>query len=170
MEEEIYATTEMEDWDADEVRAKLERLNEAARKIEEFDGQIINGMIERDDPIEDVDREQQGIGEYRDRVYKVNTHMKRLLKESSSSTEAIGTGSMHGSTEEKQTPVKFPKIEMRKFNGKLEEWLPWWAQFRSIHESTALSKVDKFQYLVQSLVEETQASEVVTERHRTAKL
>ena len=141
LETEIYATTEMEAWDADDVRAKLERLNEAARKTEEFDGQIINEMIERDDPIEDVDQEQKGIGEYRDRVFKVNTHVKRLFEGPSSSTEAIGTGSVHRSTEEKLPPVKFPKIEMRKFNGKLEEWLPWWAQFRSIHESTALSKV-----------------------------
>ena len=65
-------------------------------------------MIERDDPIEDVDLEQQGIGEYSDRVLKVNKYVKRILDGSSSGTEAIGTGSMHGSTERKLSPVKFP--------------------------------------------------------------
>ena len=167
LESEIYSTIEEEAWDADDVKAKLERLNEAARKIEEFDNQIINGMIERDDPIEEVDLEQQGIGEYRDRVYKVNTHVKRLLLGSSSDTEAIGSGSVHGSTVEKRMLLKFPKMEMRKFNGKPEEWLSWWAQFRMIHESTALRKVEKFQYLVQSLVDGTRASDVVKVYHCT---
>ena len=79
--------------------------------------QIITGIIERDDPIEDVDLEQQRIGEYCDRVHKVNAYLMRLLLGSSSGTEAIGA--------------------------------------RNFYVSSALSKVEKLQYLVRNLVYET---------------
>ncbi|CAG7815210.1 unnamed protein product, partial [Allacma fusca] len=129
LEGEIYGTLEQEQWDGDEVMAKLARFNEAATKIEGYNNQIIHMMIDRDEPQEDLDQEQSGIGE--------------------------------------SASLKLHKLEIRKYCGKLEEWLPWWAQFKSIHESTALTKVEKFQYLVQSLVEGTRAAEAVNVYHCT---
>ena len=48
----------------------------------------------------------------------------------------------------KTARVKLPKLEVRKFVGKLEEWQEFWDSFESaIHLNDSLSKVDKFSYL-----------------------
>ena len=44
--------------------------------------------------------------------------------------------------------VKLPKLEVRKFVGKIEEWQEFWDSFETaIHLNDSLSKVDKFSYL-----------------------
>lgn len=44
--------------------------------------------------------------------------------------------------------AKPPKLEVKKFNGKIEEWQEFWDGFESaIHRNEGLSKVDKFNYL-----------------------
>ena len=56
----------------------------------------------------------------------------------------------NGATSSSVTPikVKLPRLEVRKFSGKLEEWQEFWDSFESaIHSNDSLSKVDKFSYL-----------------------
>ena len=44
--------------------------------------------------------------------------------------------------------IKLPKLEIKKFNGKLQEWSEFWDSFNSaIHSEQGLAKVDKFKYL-----------------------
>ena len=50
--------------------------------------------------------------------------------------------------------VKLPKLEVRKFSGKLEEWQEFWDSFESaIDSNDSLSSVDKFSYLRGLLLE-----------------
>ena len=52
------------------------------------------------------------------------------------------------SANSKTARVKLPKLEVRNFVGKLEEWQEFWDSFESaIHLNDSLSKVDKFSYL-----------------------
>ena len=56
--------------------------------------------------------------------------------------------------------VGLPKLEVRKFTGKIHEWTEFWDSFNSaIHENESLSKVDKFVYLC-GLVEEPAKSAI----------
>eukprot|EP00794_Sanderia_malayensis_P017908 gene17908-biopygen12896 len=56
--------------------------------------------------------------------------------------------------------VKLPKLELKKFGGKIAEWPEFWDGFRSaIHEDSQLAKVDKFKYL-KSFLEEPARSVV----------
>ena len=44
--------------------------------------------------------------------------------------------------------VRLPKLEVKKFSGKIEEWQEFWDSYESaIHENENLSSVDKFNYL-----------------------
>ena len=44
--------------------------------------------------------------------------------------------------------MKLPKLETKKFSGRIEEWQEFWDSFESaIHTNTKLSSVDKFSYL-----------------------
>lgn len=63
---------------------------------------------------------------------------------------------------------KLPKIELPKFNGELKDWLQFWSLFKNIHEDSSITKEDKFQYLVQAMVKESRASELVNSFPPTA--
>lgn len=49
----------------------------------------------------------------------------------------------------KPLDINLPKIELKKFNGDLLEWLGFWSQFSKIHEDSSMAPEDKFQYLIQ---------------------
>ena len=54
---------------------------------------------------------------------------------------------------EQQQPsaAKLPKLPITKFNGKIEEWLPFWGKFKSEIDSTNLPILTKFSYLKELL-------------------
>ena len=56
------------------------------------------------------------------------------------------------------TRVRLPKLELKRFNGELTAWTPFWDSFGlAVHNSTELSAVDKFNYL-RSLLEPAAAA------------
>ncbi|XP_066907403.1 uncharacterized protein [Halyomorpha halys] len=61
----------------------------------------------------------------------------------------------------KKGNLKLPKIELKKFNGEIKEWLGFWGQFSRIHEDPQIKPEDKFQYLIQATVKGTRARDIV---------
>ena len=56
--------------------------------------------------------------------------------------------------QQKAVRAKLPKLEVKKFSGKLGEWREFWDSFESaIHLNDGLSNVDKFSYLRSLLLE-----------------
>ena len=49
------------------------------------------------------------------------------------------------------TAAKLPKLSITKFNGKIEEWLPFWGKFMSEIDSSNLACLTKFGYLKELL-------------------
>ncbi|XP_070513050.1 uncharacterized protein [Cardiocondyla obscurior] len=60
-----------------------------------------------------------------------------------------------------KTTAKLPRLELPKFGGMVKDWLPFWSQFKKIHEDTTITREDKFQYLRQAMVAGSRADEVV---------
>ncbi|XP_036340031.1 uncharacterized protein LOC118749343 [Rhagoletis pomonella] len=49
--------------------------------------------------------------------------------------------------------IKLKAFELKKFDGKLENWLPFWDQFKlAVHENRKLSTAAKFNFLSESLI------------------
>ena len=67
------------------------------------------------------------------------------------SKSSVGTvGSIENSSDEcqRRVRVKLPKLDMRKFTGKVEDWQEFWDSFRSaVHNDPGIAKIDKFKYL-----------------------
>ena len=60
------------------------------------------------------------------------------------------------SSQQKTVPAKLPKLEVKKFNGKLCEWQEFWDSFETaIHMNDGLSNVDKFSFLSSLLLGST---------------
>ena len=74
--------------------------------------------------------------------------------------ESVGS-SIGQNTNDTGRKVKLPKLELKRFSGRIAEWQEFWDGFRSaIHEDESLAKVDKFKYLRNYL--EEPARSVVT--------
>ncbi|KAB0805659.1 hypothetical protein PPYR_02629 [Photinus pyralis] len=151
------------------LQVKLESLHENARKIDDYDSNILELMAE-DDNIGEDSQETEFLAqeEYREsyRMAKIRTENylegKRVATNDKASNVVVSEG--FSSTVNVRTPhnTKYPKITIKRFEGDLKEWLGFWAQFKNIHEDPQLPVSEKFQYLVQSITKGSKAYGVVS--------
>ena len=60
----------------------------------------------------------------------------------------------------RETRIRLPKLELKRFNGELTNWMAFWDSFEAaIHNNDELSSVDKFNYL-NTLLEDSAAAAV----------
>ena len=59
--------------------------------------------------------------------------------------------------EHHSSAAKLPKLTITKFNGRLEEWLPFWGKFTTEIDSTSLPPLTKFGYLKELLEKHVRA-------------
>jgi hypothetical protein len=144
------------------LRIKLLKLDEVSRELMEHDHKVQNAMLDADSPDEEIEAENVSSEEYRD---KARTMMVRvndvLLPPIRPGSPTPSASSFNTAADMQRKPYKYPKIELKKFNGDLKEWLGFWSQFSKIHEDNDLHDSDKFQYLIQSMVVGTRARELV---------
>ncbi|XP_070527727.1 uncharacterized protein [Cardiocondyla obscurior] len=75
--------------------------------------------------------------------------LERVLEQQSQLFERLSTRSSTMSVREAQ--VKFPPINLPTFNGQSEDWKRYQDTFRTLIHDSELTKIQKFQYLVESL-------------------
>ena len=160
-------------------------LKEKAQCLKALDEEIFDLMIEHSTN-EDCDKEAEDASEIKERI----TYGLILLEDALKEDLRAGTSVVSGSHQQPNFPgsqqlsrsasreslnsmassnisaqicgrkVKLPKLELRKFSGKIAEWPEFWDGFRSaVHEDQQLAKVDKFKYL-RSYLEEPARSVV----------
>ncbi|KAF2886493.1 hypothetical protein ILUMI_19680 [Ignelater luminosus] len=66
-----------------------------------------------------------------------------------------------GDNADSKRRFKLPKIELKKFDGDLKDWLQFWSQFKNIHEDKSITTEDKFQYLIQAMIPNSRAADLV---------
>ena len=160
--------------DKDIVQAKWQLLQKYMESLQEWDQKVISQLLEDDCEDETVDAEHTAMFEYAERYGFCKLKVDQLLdsKKHSSSHHSDDEQtvdsyySVAGGNNQKS--YKLPKIELKKFNGDLKNWLGFWSQFSKIHEDASLHDADKFQYLVQSMESGTEPEELVTSYPLTA--
>lgn len=60
-----------------------------------------------------------------------------------------------------RTKPKLPTVQLAKLSGVLKHWLPFWAQFKRIDEDQDIDDIKKYHYLVQAIVTNSRASQIV---------
>ena len=150
--------------DAFVVKIKLELLNKCFEKVDTIDQEILS-LVNQKGSEEEQDEELLTVSEYEERYRTVKVRADNFL-EVKASHDRPASPSSDGSTRTggavPHRTYKLPKIEIRKFNGDLGEWLGFWSQFQKIHDDATLHDSDKFQYLVQSMVPGTRAHKLVS--------
>ncbi|XP_011858502.1 PREDICTED: uncharacterized protein LOC105556050 [Vollenhovia emeryi] len=122
---------------------------------------------------QEMDQEVQHADEYRRKYQQAKVEVTRLEEETQQRNAAPPVqGREYRQNnlpyQENKGTFKLPKIELKKFSGDVREWLQFWSQFKNIHEDQTVSKEDKFQYLLQAMVPDTRASELVNSYPPTA--
>eukprot|EP00794_Sanderia_malayensis_P016165 gene16165-biopygen13734 len=159
----------------------LADLKEKAETLKVLDNEIFDLIIESAD--EDAcDKEADEASEIKEKITYTIVTLENALKEldieskwseksfqlgrtgnlsRSASRESINSvASSIANLDMNHRRVKLPKLELKKFGGKIAEWPEFWDGFRSaIHEDSQLAKVDKFKYL-KSFLEEPARSVV----------
>ena len=152
-------------------------LKERLGELKEADKLILDELMNKDDE-EAIDKEVEDIGEYKEKIsttlYSIESALGELTigppsgqEQSSEANDSLV--SLSPSQAEKRVNVRLPKLELKKFSGKINEFQEFWDSFESaIHDNESLSKVDKFKYL-RSFLEEPAKSVIagmsVTDAH-----
>ena len=167
---ELEAELTKSEPDATVVQVKLEMISRYYERVEALDIDILS-VVNRHGSEEEQDSEITAVSEYEEKFRTAKVRGDNFLDVkavSSRSASSTNGGSTHGSEPGSRKRYKLPKIEIRKFNGDLKEWLGFWSQFEKIHEDSTLHDSDKFQYLVQSMVPGTRAHKLVSSYPQSA--
>lgn len=152
------------------LRAKSQKLEEWQSRVAELDHNVLRAMQEATCSDEDYNKEGEVCEEYEDKIRLVQLKITDLLstplqlpllRPISPDNSSQWYNSVASSGGERRRQFKLPKINLRKFNGELKDWLSWWSQFVKIHEDDTLHTSDKFEYLVQCMVVGSRARDLV---------
>ena len=122
-------------------------LTEKLQVLNTLDADIANLIDNEDDVAGDVEEAD----EYKQKIYTALHAIDEALAPPIVPTPALSaSSSTHAHIlPAKPTPqVRLPKLTIRSFDGDITKWTGFWDSFNSaIHSNTALSEVDKFNYL-----------------------
>lgn len=108
------------------AHVKLEMLKTIFKKVDDVDQQIITCMTLQGSE-EDQDAEMMSISEYEERYMTAKLKGEQFLEVKLNS---VTDNNKHSGEKVHTKTYKLPKIEIRKFDGDLKEWLGFWSQFQ----------------------------------------
>lgn len=162
---EINEEFDKQEIDNLELRHKAKKLEECLATLQDKDEKILDLIISSGEQYTEADYvlENEIIEEYRDKIRRALIKIEDYFTRQNPVIAMQGPLSVHsaGSSSMKKTTYKLPKIELKRFNDNVLEWLSWWSQFKKIHEDDDLDESDKFQYLAQSMVRGSRAKDIV---------
>ena len=121
--------------------------------LRQLDEDILRDLVDEEGVTDgDIAEEVQVAGNLKGDISAMIAALAELLKlklPSSQQEHPQSAGVSEGTPATIQNVrVKLPKLEVKRFNGKIKEWQEFWDCYESsIHSNTALSSVDKFSYL-----------------------
>uniref|UniRef100_A0A1Y1MQW7 CCHC-type domain-containing protein n=1 Tax=Photinus pyralis TaxID=7054 RepID=A0A1Y1MQW7_PHOPY len=150
--------------DLDQMRVNVLMLEDTHRELQILDDTIKNQML--DDNVDDDQQNEEfdDIAQY-----------KKMFQTARRVFEVLRDENCKSITENENLPVlgnqrnfKLPKFNYKKFNGEVKESLGFWSQFKKIDEDITIHDSDKFQFLVQLMVDGSRAHELVCSYPQTA--
>ncbi|XP_035234175.1 uncharacterized protein LOC118206006 [Stegodyphus dumicola] len=144
------------DINSSELQSELNVFASKAQRLEDTHVRYLSTLSENE-----IEAEFDIIKDYRDKAIRIETKVKDILQnlQNVSTSNLILNESVNENVCKRT--FKLPKLELRKFDGEIKEWLFFRSQFEKIDKDTTISDSDKFQYLLQATVEGSRAREVI---------
>ncbi|XP_031350458.1 uncharacterized protein LOC116176124 [Photinus pyralis] len=120
-----------------EIKVSWSLLQEPYEDLKLVEQQVYEFMIDDASMSEaEIIQELEGAKVYKKKYIELRQHV-----------DAIEEHSSNRSSHQNRRRFKLPRIEFRKFDGTVKDWLPFWSQFTKVHDDPSLDDVDKFEYL-----------------------
>lgn len=157
-----------EDPDTQQLMAFREDLQRLSEVILTQDSAVLDAMFDEGSDDEALEKDSDEAETYQSRISAAKVKLNECVKASDVASSASNPSVLNPNSTNGKRTYKLPKIEVKKFNGEILEWLSFWSQFDKIHEDKELHDSDKFQYLSQAMEEGTRAKELVNSYPQTA--
>ncbi|UYV65564.1 hypothetical protein LAZ67_3004710 [Cordylochernes scorpioides] len=152
---EINGEFEKSQIDKNDIYSKFNRLESYYTKLVDLNEKYQALLVVKEGITEEsIDREWQECDKYEEEKFDIQQKVSVLRNPDKEETIPIAS-------EDTVINVKLPELALKSYDGSLECWLPWWAQFSKIHENNNLSDSDRFLYLRQAIVPNSEAYRVV---------
>lgn len=143
----------------EKLLAQLDLLTLRMEGISDKDAKIAELLYSEDSEVENnvLEEEQNKVDMYQLEFF----NCKKLIDNEVvlSMDQSSASSSYQGSRVHKQ--YKLPMLQLKKFDGTLKDWLPFWSQFNKIDQDPTLPDVDKMGYLSMSMVPGSPAEKLV---------
>ncbi|XP_011858322.1 PREDICTED: uncharacterized protein LOC105555891 [Vollenhovia emeryi] len=160
---------EKENPDEKELQARFAIVREKASELEDLNRKIFEVMVDEGTDEHQLLQETEGSDEYRVKYQQAKIGVNSIIVRAESALTAQDVGqAVHVNADLPMRTFKLPKIQLPRFSGELKDWLQFWSLFKNIHLDATITKEDKFQYLIQAMVKDTRASELVNSYPPTA--
>ncbi|UYV84394.1 hypothetical protein LAZ67_X002002 [Cordylochernes scorpioides] len=152
---EINGEFEKSQIDRNDIYSKFNRLESYYTKRVDLNEKYQALLVVKEGITEEsIDREWQECDKYEEEKFDIQQKVSVLRNPDKEETIPIAS-------EDTVINVKLPELALKTYDGSLEGWLPWWAQVSKIHENKNLSDSDRFLYLRQAIVPNSEAYRVV---------
>ncbi|UYV85011.1 hypothetical protein LAZ67_X004248 [Cordylochernes scorpioides] len=152
---EINGEFEKSQIDRNDIYSKFNRLESYYTKLVDLNEKYQALLVVKEGITEEsIDKEWQECDKYEEEKFDIQQKVSVLRNPDKEETIPIAS-------EDTVINVKLPELALKSYDGSLEGWLPWWAQFSKIHENKNLSDSDRFLYLRQAVVPNSEAYLVV---------
>ena len=147
------------------MRLKIESLKTLDDQIIELIASETTEGVEKriEKEIENSDSVRAELNEIVMRIEEMMSKFESLpslVQPSTAPSAQVHSNMASGIPQQSKAKARLPKLEVRKFNGKVQEWQEFWDAFESaIDQNESLTAVDKFAYL-RSLVTEPARSTI----------
>ena len=138
------------------TKQSLQTLKEKMDLLKGLDNQIIEliGSLDGEDVGVHIEKEIEDSDHIREELNEIVWRLEEILSSSSipqqkpTNVPAQRESPTSRSSQQYLVKAKLPKLEVKKFSGRLQDWQEFWDSFQSsIDGNESLSAVDKFSYL-----------------------
>lgn len=146
------------------VQVSWNILQQKHENLKKLDEEIYNTMLVEDASEKDLLAEADGNDTYEHKFCDLCIRCEEFLKPPALADEVRSNHSCSGRNtviEQGKRKFKLPVLEFKKFDGTIKDWLPFWSQFKKIHDDLDLDLGDKVEYLIQATVPDSRARQLV---------
>ena len=133
----------------EEIQEKKFAKGESEEDIASCSANVEQHVEQADEVIKKLRREIKAIDLQEKEEQAAEKHKKEMAFELERLEQQAKFKELH--EQKKSSTAKLPEFAITKFNGKIEEWLPFWGKFTAEIDSTKLASLTKFGYLKELL-------------------
>uniref|UniRef100_A0A0K8SHJ7 Uncharacterized protein n=1 Tax=Lygus hesperus TaxID=30085 RepID=A0A0K8SHJ7_LYGHE len=157
-----------ENIDIKTVRSDFIKLEDKAQRLFKLDGDVYDLLFASEELTEaEITEEVDKTEEYRDLFLSMvgfKEQLEALISAPAAPVSEIDNVSLKSNSIQSVSNkhnLKLPKLDPKKFDGNLKEWISFWTIFKRIHESNEFDSETKFQYLLLYTTEGSPARQLV---------